>query len=229
MCRALRIQCLLFVLGVVLNCQAEPSYVQGFDAAGPVYMAGYFDGTSVSIYSASKDGVQLVRQLSLNREESVTLDLPPGKYVAESDQMLRLTSEPVPMAQPAPEPAPAVVEPPLLTRLGTDELLLGEVICCLLAGQFEVHKVTEQEVRDAFDGNTLLAAQRAFYEELIDFFHGRGRADRAKAVAAQAKVIEAAVKAVEARIDALDVDEEIAGAMSGRSPAPSASTPGRSP
>jgi len=120
-------------------------------------------------------------------------------------------------------------DPPLLTRLGTDELLLGEVICCLLAGQFETHKVTEQEVRDAFDGNTLLAAQKAFYEELIDFFRGRGRADRAKAVAAQARVIEAAVKAVEARIDALDVDEAIAGAMSGQSPVPSASIPGRSP
>ena len=120
-------------------------------------------------------------------------------------------------------------DPPLLTRLGTDELLLGEVICCLLAGQFEAHKVNEQEVRDAFDGTTLLAAQQAFYEELIDFFRGRGRTDRAKAVAAQAKVIEAAVKAVEARIDALDVDEAIAGAMSGQSPAPSASTLGRSP
>jgi len=124
---------------------------------------------------------------------------------------------------------PEVGDPPLLTRLGTDELLLGGVICCLLAGQFEANKVTEQEVRDAFDGNTLLAAQQAFYEELIDFFRGRGRTDRAKAVAAQARVIEAAVKAVEARIDALDIDEAIAGAMSGPSPAPSASTPGRSP
>jgi hypothetical protein len=120
-------------------------------------------------------------------------------------------------------------DPPLLTRLGTDELLLGEVICCLLAGQLEAQKVTEEQVRDAFDGNTLLAAQKAFYEELIDFFRGRGRADRAKAVAAQAKVIEAAVKAVEARIDALDIEDAIAGAMSGQSPVPSASTPGRSP
>jgi len=37
---------------------------------------------------------------------------------------------------------PEAGAPPLLTRLGTDEFLLGEVICCLLAGRFEVHKVT---------------------------------------------------------------------------------------
>jgi len=122
---------------------------------------------------------------------------------------------------------PEAGDPPLLTRLGTDELLLGEVICCLLADQFEKHKVTEEQVRDAFDGKTLLAAQKAFYEELIDFFLNRGRADRAKAVAAQAKVIEVAVKAAEARIDAMDVDQVVSGAMSGQSPAPSASIPDR--
>ena len=58
---------------------------------------------------------------------------------------------------------PEVGDPPLLTRLGTDELLLGEVLCCLLAGQFETHKVSESEVRASFDGQTLLAAQTAFY------------------------------------------------------------------
>ena len=53
-------------------------------------------------------------------------------------------------------------DPPLLTRLGTDELLLGQVICCLLSDQIEAHKVTEADVRAGFDGQTLLAAQTAF-------------------------------------------------------------------
>ena len=44
-------------------------------------------------------------------------------------------------------------EPPLLTRLGTDELLLGQVLCALLGDQFEVHKVTEADVRAGFDGS----------------------------------------------------------------------------
>jgi len=118
-------------------------------------------------------------------------------------------------------------DPPLLTRLGTDELLLGEVLCALLGEQFEAHKVSDKDVRASFDGATLMAAQQAFYEELIDFFRKRGRADRARAVETQMKMIDAAVKAIETRIKGLDIDEAIRGAMSGSSPEVSASTPGR--
>jgi len=124
---------------------------------------------------------------------------------------------------------PEAGDPPLLTRLGTDEMLLGEVLCAMLEGQFEAHKVTDEDVRSSFDGQTLLAAQKAFYEELIAFFRSRGRNDRAKAVAKQMALIEAAVAAVETRIDALDIDATIRGAMtlgatSGASPEASAST-----
>lgn len=72
---------------------------------------------------------------------------------------------------------PEAGDPPLLTRLGTDEMLLGEVLCAMLQQQFETQGVTAEEVRDGFDGQTLLAAQKAFYEELIDFFRSRGRTD----------------------------------------------------
>lgn len=108
---------------------------------------------------------------------------------------------------------PEAGDPPLLTRLGTDEMLLGEVLCAMLDGQFEAHKVTDEDVRSSFDGQTLLAAQKAFYEELIAFFRSRGRSDRAKAVAKQMALIEAAVAAVETRIDALDIDATIRGAL----------------
>lgn len=110
---------------------------------------------------------------------------------------------------------PETGDPPLLTRLGSDELLLGEVICALLDGQFQAHNVKADDVRASFDGRTILAAQKAFYDELIDFFQSRGRTDRAKAVAKQMALIEAAVKATENRIDALDIDATILGAMSG--------------
>lgn len=110
---------------------------------------------------------------------------------------------------------PEAGDPPLLTRLGTDEILLGEVLCALLQDQFEAHHVTAEDVRAAFDGQTLLRAQEAFYEELVGFFRQRGRADRARAVQTQKQLIEAAVRAVETRIDGLDVDETIRGAMSG--------------
>ena len=120
---------------------------------------------------------------------------------------------------------PEAGDPPLLTRLGTDEMLLGEVLCAMLQQQFDTQGVTADDVRNAFDGQTLLAAQKAFYEELIDFFQSRGRTDRAKAVAKQVKMIDAAVTAVGTRIDALDIDQTIAGAMSGESPEALASTP----
>lgn len=120
---------------------------------------------------------------------------------------------------------PEAGDPPLLTRLGTDEMLLGEVLCAMLQQQFETQGVTAEEVRNGFDGQTLLAAQKAFYEELIDFFQSRGRTDRAKAVAKQVKMIDAAVTAVGTRIDALDIDQTIAGAMSSESPEALASTP----
>ncbi|MBI1372482.1 MAG: hypothetical protein GC159_06945 [Phycisphaera sp.] len=116
-------------------------------------------------------------------------------------------------------------DPPLLTRLGTDEMLLGEVLCAMLESQFEAHKVTPEDVRNAFDGRTLLAAQKAFYEELIDFFRSRGRTDRAKAVAKQMSLIDAAIAAIETRIDDIDIDQTIAGAMSGAWPEASGSDP----
>ena len=100
-------------------------------------------------------------------------------------------------------------DPSLLTRLGTDEIMLGAVICALLGDQFEKHGVTDTEVRDSFDGSTLLAAQKAFYEELVDFFQSRGRTDRARAVLAQMKVIEAAIRAADSRIEAIDIDRTI--------------------
>jgi hypothetical protein len=116
-------------------------------------------------------------------------------------------------------------DPPLLTRLGTDEMLLGEVLCVMLEGQFAVHKVTDDDVRACFDGQTLLSAQKAFYEELINFFQSRGRKDRAKAVAKQMAMIDAAVTAIETRIDGIDIDKTILGAMSGDLPEASASDP----
>jgi len=116
-------------------------------------------------------------------------------------------------------------DPPLLTRLGTDEMLLGEVLLALLEKQFEIHKVTADDVRAAFDGRTLLAAQTAFYEELVDFFQSRGRSDRAKAAAKQKQMIDAAVAAIETKIEAINVDQTIAGAMSGASQDVSVSAP----
>jgi hypothetical protein len=104
-------------------------------------------------------------------------------------------------------------DPPLLTRLGTDEMLLAQVIATLLESQFELHKVDAERVYQCFDGPTFARAHEAFYKELIDFFQQRGRADRAKAVRKQMEMIRAGIKAAETRIDGIDVDTVIEQAL----------------
>jgi len=115
-------------------------------------------------------------------------------------------------------------DPPLLTRIGTSERLLGEILCELLRPQFAAAELTEAEVYERFDGETLLAAQAAFYEDLADFFRGRGRPDRARAVAKQGEVIDAAIAAAVANVDAID-PAAIVGKTFGKSPAPAGSGP----
>ena len=113
--------------------------------------------------------------------------------------------------------APEAGDPPLLTRLATDEFLLGSVLCQLLLKQMDGYKLTEGDVMAAFDGRTLLAAQEAFFGELADFFQSRGRLDRAAAVRKQAVLMRAAIAAAEARVEAIRTDAAL-GSLSGASP-----------
>jgi len=108
---------------------------------------------------------------------------------------------------------PEAGDPPLLTRLGTDEMLLAEVIAALLESQFELHKVDAAQVYQCFDGPTFGRAHEAFYKELIDFFHQRGRTDRAKAVEKQMQMIIAGAKAAQTKVEAINVETMIDRAM----------------
>ena len=108
---------------------------------------------------------------------------------------------------------PEAGDPPLLTRLGTDEILLAQVISTLLESQFEAQKVDKDQIYQCFDGPTFAMAHEAFYEELIDFFRSRGRNDRAKAVSKQKKMILAGVTAAATKVDGIDVDKVIDQAM----------------
>lgn len=113
--------------------------------------------------------------------------------------------------------APEAGDPPLLTRLATDEYLLGSVIFELMRRQAEERNLTETDVQAAFDGATLLAAQEAFFEELVDFFRSRGRPDRAAAVGKQGALMAAAIRAANSRVEAIEVEAAL-GAMSGGPP-----------
>lgn len=113
---------------------------------------------------------------------------------------------------------PEVGDPPLLTRLGTDEMLLAQVIATLLESQFEENKVDESYIYDCFDASTFARAHEAFYKELIDFFQSRGRKDRATAVEKQTKMIEAGIKAASAKLNEIDVDKVVSEALEQATP-----------
>ncbi|MDR1493987.1 MAG: hypothetical protein LBT05_14895 [Planctomycetaceae bacterium] len=108
---------------------------------------------------------------------------------------------------------PETGDPPLMTRLGTDEMLLAQVIATLLESQFELHKIDANQIYQSFDGATFARAHEAFYKELIDFFQNRGRPDRAKAASKQMKMIQAGVQAAMIKIDGIEVETVIEQAM----------------
>ena len=125
-------------------------------------------------------------------------------------------------------------DPPLLTRLGTDIVLLCDVVFCLVKPQADAQTVSDEQFGQALGGDVILAAQTAFYEELVDFFRKLGRTDVARAAQAQRRMIDATVKGIETRLEGIDVDREVEkilaesgqtpGESSTSSPGPSAST-----
>ncbi len=121
-------------------------------------------------------------------------------------------------------------DPPLLTRLGTDVILLCDVIFALVKPQADQQGVTDEQFGAALGGEAILAAQTALYEELVLFFQGLGRSDLAKAVHTQRRMIDLAVSRIETRIDKLDLEaaiETTLGESSTSWPASPASTPAR--
>ena len=120
-------------------------------------------------------------------------------------------------------------DPPLLTRLESDIVLLCDVIYALIKPQADTAGVTDVDFGAALGGEAITAAHDAFWSELADFFRKLGRADQAKAIDKQSALVKAAVSAVDQRIDTIDVDAAISQALSSsatNSPASSASTPG---
>ncbi|MFA5291952.1 MAG: hypothetical protein WC496_02845 [Phycisphaerae bacterium] len=104
---------------------------------------------------------------------------------------------------------PEAGEPPLLTRLGTDEILLCDVVYCLIKPQADQLGVTDSDFGRSLGGDAILAVQTALYEELIDFFQKRGRPDRAKAASAQKEMIELAVERVKMKLEAMNPKVEL--------------------
>ena len=116
-------------------------------------------------------------------------------------------------------------EPPLITRLATDEILLCDVIFCLIKPQADSQEISDSEFGQSLGGDAILAAQQALYQELVDFFQQRGRTDRAHALTKQQKVITKAIAYATAQVDAIDLEKLASGKLSMNLPGQSESTP----
>lgn len=112
-------------------------------------------------------------------------------------------------------------DPPLLQRLGQDEILLVDVCFALLKWQADEAGVSDEQFARALDGKAALDMQKAFYDELIDFFRSRGRTDRAKAAVLQQKMIEQTIAKLDGRLEKINIETEldqIFTNLSGKSP-----------
>jgi hypothetical protein len=107
-------------------------------------------------------------------------------------------------------------EKPLITRLWEDELLMAEILACLLSGQIE--GLTEAEMYDCFDGETMIKAKNCFYEELIDFFQKSARTERAELVRKQQALIKEVVQMATEKLKEADTTRTVSGMIYGSAP-----------
>jgi len=112
---------------------------------------------------------------------------------------------------------PEAGDPPLITRLGTDEFLLCDVLYCLIKPQTDSLNISSEQFGQALGGDAILAAQNAFYDEAVDFFQKRGRTDRAKAAATQQKMINLAIEQVTQKLGQIDLDKKLTEIFGARS------------
>lgn len=106
-------------------------------------------------------------------------------------------------------------DPPLLTRLETDVVLLCDVIFALVKPQADQLSVSDEEFGKAMGGDAIMAAHDAFWEELTGFFRQLRRTDTARAIEKQAALVKATVEAIEQRVETLDPSAVIQRALGG--------------
>lgn len=99
--------------------------------------------------------------------------------------------------------------PPLMSTLCTDIMLFCDVLYCLIEPQATKLDVDDVEFGSSLGGETILAAQEAFFNELVLFFRGFGRKDLARALTKQAEVVQLAVTRCLEEINKINLQKEV--------------------
>jgi len=97
-------------------------------------------------------------------------------------------------------------DPPLALRLATDPVLLCDVLFCICQPQAEERGCTDADFGEGMGGDAIFKAQKALFEELVDFFRQLGRTEKANVLTTTEKVIAATVKAAVAETAKLDIE-----------------------
>jgi hypothetical protein len=119
-------------------------------------------------------------------------------------------------------------EPPLMTRLAIDVLLLCDVLFALIKPQADAAGVSDEVFGASLGGEAILAAQEALTQEWLDFFQNLRRTHLVTAIQKQRDLVQAIVAAGEQRLAQIQPDQAVAELFGGSSTAPpvsSASSP----
>ena len=119
-------------------------------------------------------------------------------------------------------------EPPLMTRLAIDVLLLCDVLFALIKPQADAAGVSDEVFGASLGGEAILATQEALTQEWLDFFQNLRRTHLVTAIQKQRDLVQAIVAAGEQRLAQIQPDQAVAELFGGSSTAPpvsSASSP----
>jgi len=121
-------------------------------------------------------------------------------------------------------------EPPLLTRLQTDLVLLADVLWAIVEPQARQVGVDDAAFGQALGGDAIAGANDALWEELADFFRLLRRTNVTAAIQKQAALVRAGIAATQARVEAIDPEATIAKALAPGMPSSSSpESPGSTP
>lgn len=105
------------------------------------------------------------------------------------------------------------IEGKLLERLGSDPILLCDVLFALVKPEADAQNVSDVEFGRALGGDAIDLATTALMEELVDFFPKRRRGVLGKALNKLTELETKALTLAEKRLDGLNVDAELASAL----------------
>lgn len=95
-------------------------------------------------------------------------------------------------------------DPPLITRLATDMLLLADVVYAIVEPQAEKIGISQAAFAASLTDDAFIAMHNAFFGELSDFFRKTGRGHLAAVIEKQQEVVTAAVGHAELRVRGID-------------------------